>query len=332
MENLKLTFEKSISSITTMEELSKLKSTYLGKKGLLKEFQHKTSFDAMNPNEKRRYGKRFNDIKSHMAKSIAEKQKTLEDKNLIKTIDLTLPSIRNQKGRLHPISAIRIELEDICSSMGFMILNGKEVETDYNNFQSLNTPKDHPARDMQDTFWLSNGKLLRTQTSANQVQAMKQWGAPLRAVFLGKCFRYETMDTTHETTFYQMEGIVVDRNISIANVIAVMKEILSAVFHHNVEVRLRPGYFPFVEPAFELDIKCLICGGTGCKGCKNAGWLELLPCGLIHPVVLKNGGIDTEIYNGFAFGLGLTRLVMMRYQIPDIRYFNSGDYRFLQQF
>ncbi|MBU2514234.1 phenylalanine--tRNA ligase subunit alpha [bacterium] len=332
METVYLEFKKQLATVDSSTALENLKSQYLGRNGVLKKLKSNTDLKTSTTEEKRAFGLMFNELKSQIQLMVEEKQVILEQKPSSNPIDLTLPGIKKAPGRLHPISQVQDDLENICLSMGFKVLGGAEMETDYNNFASLNTPDDHPARDMQDTFWLNNGKLLRTQTSANQVQTLRRYGAPLRAVFPGKCFRYETTDATHENTFYQMEGLVVDENISIANLIAVMKEIISAVFKREVTVRLRPGYFPFVEPAFELDIQCLICHGQGCPGCKKAGWLELLPCGLIHPVVLKNGNIDGEKYTGFAFGLGLTRLAMMKFQIPDIRLFNSGDFRFLEQF
>ncbi len=235
-------------------------------------------------------------------------------------------------GSLHPLTKIQHEIEEVFTSMGFAVLEGPEVESEYNNFDALNIPPDHPARDMQDTFWLEGGHLLRTHTSPVQVRGMRKLGPPLRMIAPGRVFRNEEVDASHEHTFYQLEGMMVDREVSVANLIYFMKTLLSAVFKREVTVRLRPGYFPFVEPGFELDIQCLICGGPGCPVCKQSGWVELLPCGLVHPNVLRMGGIDPEQWNGFAFGLGLTRLVMMRYAIDDIRLLQSGDVRFISQF
>ena len=221
---------------------------------------------------------------------------------------------------------------DILKRMGFMIINGPEMESDYYNFEALNIPKNHPARDMQDTYYLDNGLLLRTQTSTNQVRGMEKFGAPLRICAPGRCFRNEDLDHSHENTFFQLEGVVIDHDVSISNLIYVMEELLRQVFNSDVSVRLRPGFFPFVEPGFELDCSCLICGGKGCPTCKNSGWIELCPCGMIHPNVLKMSGIDPKEYNGFAFGLGLTRLAMMKYKVDDIRILNSGDLRKLEKF
>ena len=221
--------------------------------------------------------------------------------------------------------------------MGFIIEDGLEIQTEYNNFEAVNIPKNHPARDMQDTYYLENGQLLKTHTSAAQNTIMRKYGAPnpgetLKVLFPGRCFRNENIDACHENTFFQLEGMMIGEDISISNLIYFMKVLLTEVFERDVKVRLRPGFFPFVEPGFELDINCAICGGSGCPTCKQSGWLELLPCGMIHPNVLKMGGIDPEKYTGFAFGLGLTRLAMMKYNIKDIRLFNSGNLKQLRQF
>jgi phenylalanyl-tRNA synthetase alpha chain len=235
-------------------------------------------------------------------------------------------------GSLHPLTQIQQEIEDLFRSMGFAVLDGPEVEDEQHNFDALNIPPDHPARDMQDTFWLDGGNLLRTHTSPVQVRGMERLPLPLRMIAPGRVFRNESVDASHEHTFYQVEGMMIDRNVSVGNLIYFMQTLLTAVFRREVTVRLRPGFFPFVEPGFELDIRCLICGGSGCAVCKHSGWVELLPCGLINPNVLRMNHIDPDEWNGFAFGLGLTRLVMMRYGIDDIRLLQSGDLRFLNQF
>ncbi len=254
------------------------------------------------------------------AAASAEQQKAAQ-------YDPTIPARREPLGSLHPVTVVQRQIEEVFSRLGFLVVTGPEMESEYYNFEALNIPPMHPARDMQDTFWLGNGKVLRTQTSAVQVRAMEKYGAPLRIIAPGRCFRYEAIDPSHENTFFQLEGLLIDKNISIANLIAVMKLLLSEVFQREVTIRLRPGYFPFVEPGFELDIRCEICGGAGCPTCKQSGWIELLPCGMVHPNVLKYGGVDPTVYTGFAFGLGLTRLAMMKYGIRDIRVMNSGDLR-----
>jgi len=317
------------------KDVEELRLKYLGRKGLLAQLRMGVDFKTMTPESRGAFGKGFNDLKNLMERTIdglAEKSKQAAAGKRKVILDMTLPGEGSSLGSLHPITLVQMELEEIFMSMGFMIETGFDVETEYYNFDALNTPFDHPAREMQDTFWLTNGMLLRTQTSANQVRALEKYGVPLKIIAPGRCFRYESIDANHENTFYQLEGLMVDKKISVANLISVMKLLLSQVFHREVETRLRPGYFPFVEPGFELDIKCLICGGKGCRSCKNAGWLELLPCGLVHPNVLRFGGIDPDEWSGFAFGLGLTRLAMMKYGIPDIRLFNSGDIRMLEQF
>jgi phenylalanyl-tRNA synthetase alpha chain len=233
---------------------------------------------------------------------------------------------------LHPVTQLQREIEDLFVSMGFAVLSGPEVETEFHNFDALNIPGDHPARDMQDTFWVENGFLLRTHTSPVQVRGMKRLGPPLRLIAPGRVFRNEEVDASHEHTFYQIEGMMVDREISVCHLIYFMKTMLTGLFHREVTVRLRPGYFPFVEPGFELEMQCLLCGGSGCAVCKYGGWVEQLGCGLVHPNVLRMSGIDPEEWMGWAFGLGLTRLVMMRYGIDDIRLLQGGDVRFLRQF
>jgi phenylalanyl-tRNA synthetase alpha chain len=235
-------------------------------------------------------------------------------------------------GALHPVTQIQRFLEELFVSMGFAVLSGPEVETEWHNFDALNIPADHPARDAQDTFWLEGGFVLRTHTSPVQLRGMERLGPPLRMVAPGRVFRNEEVDASHEHTFYQIEGMMVDRDVSIAHMLFFMRRMLREIFERDVTVRLRPGYFPFVEPGFELDIQCLLCGGTGCAVCKQSGWVEQLGCGLVHPNVLRSGGIDPDEWNGFAFGLGLTRLVMMHYGIDDIRLLQGGDLRFLDQF
>jgi phenylalanyl-tRNA synthetase alpha chain len=238
--------------------------------------------------------------------------------------DPTLPAAGSRVGALHPITLTQIEIEDIFRGMGFQVLHGDEAVSEFENFDALNIPGDHPARDMQDTFWLENGMVLRTHTSAMQNAAMRRFGAPLRAIFPGRCYRNETTDTTHENTFDQLEGLMIDRNISVSHLIGVMKELIDRVFKVDSRVRLRPGFFPFVEPGFELDYWTTL-------GSKER-WMELMPCGMVHPAVLERGGVDPDTYSGFAFGLGLTRFAMIKFSVPDARLLNSGDLRFSAQF
>ena len=338
--------EESISSLhqaallqldtaSTLDAVEAVRVEFLGRKGKLAEISKE--FGKLAPEERARIGKVLNAVKQDLEEKEGAKKSALDsialDKRLASEwVDLTAPAPGVLPGSLHPITQVQREIEELFVSLGFAVLDGPEVETEYYNFDALNIPADHPARDMQDTFWLNDGRLLRTHTSPVQVRALEKLGPPLKMIAPGRVFRNEEVDPSHEHTFYQLEGMMVDRNVSVAHLIYFMKTLLSAVFRREVTVRLRPGFFPFVEPGFELDIQCLICGGPGCPVCKQSGWVELLPCGLVHPAVLRYSKVDPEKWSGFAFGLGLTRLAMMRYGIDDIRLFASGDLRFLKQF
>ncbi len=316
-------------------DLERVRVDVLGRKGALAQISKEMGKVA--PAERAAIGKLLNSVKQGIEAALEAKMRHFSDAALrarldAEWIDLTLPAPGIRPGSLHPVTQVQAEIEDLFVSMGFTVLDGPEVEDEYHNFDALNIPGDHPARDMQDTFWLEGGNLLRTHTSPVQVRGMEKLGPPLRMIAPGRTFRNESVDASHEHTFYQLEGMMIDRNVSVGNLIYFMKTLLTAIFHREVTVRLRPGFFPFVEPGFELDIQCLICGGPGCAVCKQSGWVELLPCGLVHPNVLRMSGIDPEQWNGFAFGLGLTRLVMMRYAIDDIRQLLGGDLRFLRQF
>jgi phenylalanyl-tRNA synthetase alpha chain len=342
INQLKAQFEKELSEIRDLSELEGIRVQYLGKKGSVTDLL-KGMKDLSNE-EKKSFGQMVNELKNAVGDKIVEKTAELKDAQVQREIelmpefDLSMPA-NLERGSYHPITLVQRECERIFKSMGFTVEDYSEVVTDYECFESLNIPKHHPARDMQDTYYLENGQLLKSQTSAAQNAIYKKYrdalvndGVPIKAIFPGRCFRNEATDATHENTFFQMEGVMVDKNISISNLIYFMKTMLSEVFQKEIKVRLRPGFFPFVEPGFELDINCLICGGEGCPSCNHGGWLELCPCGMIHPEVLKAGGIDPEEYTGFAFGLGLTRLVMMKYGIKDIRDLNSGSLKSLSQF
>jgi len=334
-----------IGKANNLKELEKIEIAFLGRKEGKLNIVLKAIKD-LEAKEKAVIGKLANEIKTSILDQLEQKKKQIEQKEIDKSlesdfIDVTEPGKKPESGSLNPVSIVQYELEDLFRSMGFMVLDGPELESDYYNFEALNIPEHHPARDMQDTFYIKGkderGKMkgktvLRTHTSPVQVRAMQKYGAPLRAIVPGRVFRYEALDASHENTFNQLEGLMIDKDISITNLIAVMSALLKGIFKKEVKIRLRPGFFPFVEPGFELDINCLICGGKGCSVCKHTGWVELLPCGMVHPNVLKAGGINSDEYSGFAFGLGLTRLAMMKYGIDDIRLFCSGDLRFLKQF
>ena len=335
MQNIKEQLEQALKSATTAEQVEQIRIDFLGRKGSITLLAKNADFSKMSVDEKKNFGRNLNELKQFATQEItkaAEACKAATVHRKSNDLDLTAPGKGRRLGALHPITLVQMELEDIFQGMGFSVVYGPEIESEYFCFEALNIPHDHPARDMQDTFWLKNQLILRTHTSANQVRTLKRFGAPIRAIFPGRCFRYEAIDPSHENTFYQCEGVVVDKDISVANLVATMRVTLSQVFKRDVKVRLRPGYFPFVEPGFELDLNCLLCGGKGCPTCKNSGWIELIPCGLIHPEVLRHGGIDPKEYSGFAFGVGLTRLAMMKFGITDIRYMNCGDLRVNEQF
>jgi len=324
-----------IEKAPRLDALETVRVDVLGRKGSLGQFSKE--FGKLTPEERATAGKALNAAKESLERAFEARKQAFDTEALnarleSEWIDLTLPAPGPRPGSLHPVTQVQMELEDLFTSLGFAVLDGPEVETEYHNFDALNIPATHPARDMQDTFWLTGGNLLRTHTSPVQVRGMERLGPPLRMIAPGRVFRNEEVDASHEHTFYQVEGMMVDRDVSVAHMLYFMKTLLSAVFRREVTIRLRPGYFPFVEPGFELDIQCLICGGTGCAVCKQSGWVELMPCGLVHPNVLRMSGIDPDEWGGFAFGLGLTRLAMMRFAIDDIRLFESGDLRFLRQF
>ena len=342
IEQLKIQLNEELKAVENLQELDTIRVKYLGKKGLVTDLL-KGMKDLSN-DERKAVGALVNELKQVANEQITNRMEELKEAEIKKEIesmplfDVSIPT-NLDRGSYHPITLVQRECERIFKSMGFTVEDYSEVVTDYECFESVNIPKNHPARDMQDTYYLENGQLLKSQTSAAQNAILKKYGdalkndgKPIKAIFPGRCFRNEATDACHENTFFQMEGVMVDKDISISNLIYFMKTMLSEVFRKDIKVRLRPGFFPFVEPGFELDISCLICGGEGCPSCKHSGWLELCPCGMIHPEVLKAGGIDPEEYTGFAFGLGLTRLAMMKYGVKDIRDLNSGSLKTLTQF
>ena len=342
LEAIRVKAEAELSTFTEQSQLENFRIAVLGKKGELTSILK--MMGSLSAEERPIMGQLANEVRAFIEEKITEKSKELKELELKKEIesmpvfDISVPANLN-RGSYHPITLVQRQCENVFKSMGFNVEDYSEVVTDYECFEALNIPKDHPARDMQDTYYLENGQLLKSHTSAAQNAIYKKYkdalindGVPIKAIFPGRCFRNEATDACHENTFFQMEGVMVDKDISISNLIYFMKTMLSEVFKKDIKVRLRPGFFPFVEPGFELDISCLICGGEGCPSCKHSGWLELCPCGMIHPEVLKAGGIDPEEYTGFAFGLGLTRLAMMTYGVKDIRDLNSGSLKVLTQF
>lgn len=342
MKDQLLKFKKEIAAALTevvdLPSLEKLEKKYFGRNG---EFTLTLrNLTSLKGEMKKEIGSLANEIKKDLEVKFLEVKNSLDGQPADDIFfDVTLPGEEIERGHLNPLTIVQGELEKLFRSMGFMVLDGPELESDYFNFESLNIPSYHPARDTQDTFYIDHkdekkeyDMVMRTQTSPVQIRAMLKYGAPLRCVVPGRVFRCEASDACHDSTFYQVEGLMIDKNISTSNLISVLQEILSKLLKQTVKLRVRPGYFPFVEPAVEFDVRCTICGGSGCPSCKHSGWLELVPGGMVHPNVLRAGGIDPDVYSGFAFGLGLDRLAMMRYGINDIRLFHSGDLRFLEQF
>jgi len=347
LEQLKQEILSQLDKVKSSDVLRDLEIKYLGRKGELTKILRRLA--DLSAEEKKVFGKLANETKAELLARFKQAKEELEGGAAGEFVDISLPAREKiKRGHLHPITQVQNELEDLFVSMGFMVLDGPELESDYYNFEALNIPAHHPARDTQDTFYVEgltgeegarerggeekSGLVMRTHTSPVQVRAMRKYGAPLRLVAPGRVFRSEALDANHEHTFYQLEGLMIDKNISISNLTAVLKEMLSGILKQEVKLRLRPGYFPFVEPGFEIDVSCTICSGCGCPSCKHGGWMEMLGAGLVHPNVLRAGGIDPEKYGGFAFGMGINRLAMMKYGIDDIRLFNSGDLRFLEQF
>lgn len=342
LKNIETKALEEIKKVSSIKELYDLEVEYLGKKGqltsVLKELKD------LPPEQKPIIGKLANQTKVTIEKAFESKRNQLGASAIEKELqqnffDTTLPGKTPEIGHIHALSQVQEEVERIFSQMGFSIMDGPEVESEYYNFEGLNIPKEHPARDMQDTFFLQekndskHGKMvLRTHTSPVQMRTMEKYGAPLRVIVPGRVFRYEATDASHDTTFYQVEGLLIDKDISLSHLKGILAEFLTRLFGKPVKVRFRPGYFPFVEPGLEVDFSCLLCGGKGCRVCKHTGWMEFMGAGMVHENVLKAGGIDSKVYQGWAFGFGLTRLVMMRYGIDDIRLLTNGDLRFVKQF
>jgi phenylalanyl-tRNA synthetase alpha chain len=289
---------------------------------------------AFSIEEKKTLGQKINQLASEIEEVFLLKEKDF-NKEEKEEIDLTLPAKPTELGSLHPITQVKREMERIFQLMGFSVVEGPEIEDEWYNFDALNIPEGHPARDalsLGKTFYLKGGNVLRTQTSSAQVRYMRKMKPPIKIIVPGKVYRYEKTDASHETNFFQLEGLLVDENVSVANLKAVLKKFLEEFFKREVEIRLRPSYFPFTEPSFEVDMLCTVCNGKGCSACKRTGWVEILGSGIVHPNVIKNGGLDPKKYKGFAFGLSIDRPTMMNYKINDIRLFHSGNLNFLKQF
>lgn len=335
IEKVEKQYDEDSAKVENLQALESLRLKFLGKKGLVADIMSK--FREVPVEQKKEFGQKVNALKTKIENSIEEIKNALAEKAVNEEIqatrqfDYSLP-VDTESGSLNPRTIIQKQVVDIFKNMGFVIEDGKEVESEYNNFESVNVPKNHPARDMQDTFWLDNGELLKTQTSAAQNRILRTYGPVCKVIFPGRVFRNEQLDARHENTFFQLEGVVVGKDITVANLIYFEKEMLKALFKKDVEVRLRPGFFPFTEPSYEMDAKCPFCGGKGCHTCGGSGWIELCPCGMIHPNVLRMAGIDPDEYNGFAFGMGFDRLVMIRTNLDDIRHLNSNNLKVMSQF
>lgn len=336
IENLKNQALEEIAKSESSKELNDLRVKYLGKKGELTSILR--GMGELSPEERPKMGALVNSAKQEVENEIQEKEKELAKKELQERlekeeIDITLPSQKIRRGSKHPLNRVIEEVEDLFVSMGYDVVSGPELETDEYCFERLNLPKGHPARDMQDSFYITPEYLLRTQTSAVQARTMmaNEEKTPIRVIVPGKTFRRED-DATHSHQFNQVEGLVVDKNISLADLKGTLEVFMKKMLGQNTELRFRPSYFPFTEPSYEVDVTCFKCGGKGCNLCKQTGWIELLGSGIVHPNVLKMNGYDPEEYSGFAFGVGLDRLAMFKYGITDIRLLYQNDVRFLRQF
>lgn len=334
LHSLKKAFLDEIAAVTDLAGLQQIKSRYTGKKGLLTE--QLKALSTISPEERRDYGRLVNEIKDFIEGTVKEKElafRTIEKEARLSTerIDITLPGKTFLSGRKHPMNQILSEIKDIFVSMGFAIEDGPEVELDYYNFEALNLPKDHPARDMQDTFYVSDDVVLRTHTSPVQVRVMEKKKPPLKIIVPGKVYRCDS-DVSHTAMFHQVEGLMVDTGISFSDLKGVLELFIHSFFGKETPVRFRPSYFPFTEPSAEVDIGCIFCAGKGCRICKTTGWIEVLGCGMVNPRVFEMSGYQPDEYTGFAFGIGIERMTMLKYSIDDIRLFYENDLRFLRQF
>ncbi|MBU3964484.1 phenylalanine--tRNA ligase subunit alpha [Patescibacteria group bacterium] len=351
LKNIENRAEKEISSAKNSEEINQVFQKYLGKKGEITLILR--SLKNLSEKERKEVGKLANEIRRDLEEKIAIRKKAInaitETNKPKKKIDFSFPGHKLTTGHLHPITQVQREVEDIFQRLGFSVIEGPEIESEWYNFDALNIPANHPARDMWDTFWLCQNEfkaqspkskiksknqklLLRTHTSPVQVRYMEKHNPPLRIIVPGRTFRYEATDASHEINFYQMEGLMVDKEINAANLKAIMERFFEMFFRQSAKIRLRPSFFPFTEPSFEVDIMCLVCGGKGCSVCSKTGWLEMGGAGMVHPQVFKSAGLNPKHWQGFAFGMGIDRLAMMRYKIDDVRLLYKGDLRFLEQF
>ena len=335
LEAIKSAAIAAVNAANDQAEIEALRVQYLGKKGELTAVLKQMG--SLSPEERPAMGQLVNEAKQKLEALIAEKKtdlkaKATEIKLKAETIDITMPAKEVKCGGLHPLNHVVNDMIDIFQSMGFDVVDGPEVETDPYNFECLNVPADHPARDMQDTFYLGENLLLRTQTSAAQIRTMENRKPPIRVICPGRVYRADEVDATHSPVFHQLEGLVVDKGITMCDLKGVLEQFAHEIYGKDTKVRFRPSFFPFTEPSVEVDVSCSECGGKGCRVCKGAGWIEILGAGMVHPNVLRSCGIDPEEYSGFAFGIGIDRITTTRYKISDIRLLFENDKRFLEQF
>ena len=325
--------EEKLTTATTMEQLEELRVAYLGKKGELTSLLR--GMGALSAEERPIMGQMVNEVRALLESEIQTRSEQLKKEQMQaqlqnEKIDVTMPGARQTVGNRHPLTSALDEIKDLFISMGFAIAEGPEIETDYYNFEALNLPPNHPARDTQDTFYITDNILLRTQTSPMQVRVMEKQEPPIRVI--APVFRADEVDATHSPVFHQIEGLVVDKGITMGDLKGTLDIFAKKMFGPECKTRFRPHHFPFTEPSAEMDVSCFSCGGKGCRVCKDEGWIEVLGCGMVHPKVLQNCNIDPEVYSGFAFGMGLERIVMTRYGVTDLRLFFENDIRFLNQF
>ena len=335
LEQIKENALKELRDCLEGKGLDALRVKYLGKKGELTAILKQMG--KLSAEERPVIGQVANEVRQTLEAAVARRQEELKAREMelrlaAEKLDVTMPGKVRAQGGLHPLSIVQEDLIDIFRSMGFDVVDGPEVETDYYCFEALNVPKDHPARDMQDTFYLGESLLLRTQTSAAQIRVMEGRKPPIRIVCPGRVYRADDLDATHSPMFHQMEGLVVDKGITMCDLKGCLEQFVHEIYGPETQVRLRPSFFPFTEPSVEVDVSCSACGGKGCRVCKGAGWIEILGAGMVHPRVLEGCGIDPEVYTGFAFGIGVDRLTTTRYKISDIRLLFENDQRFLEQF
>ena len=335
LEQIKTAALEAIANAQNSADCENVRVKYLGKKGELTAILK--SMGGLSPEERPIMGQLVNTAKAEVDAALSQKvqqmQAAAEELKLKEeTIDITMPAKTSKTGKLHPRNTVLNDMIDIFQSMGFDVVDGPEVETDHYNFECLNVPADHPARDMQDTFYLAENILLRTQTSAAQIRTMETRKPPIRVICPGRVFRADEVDATHSPVFHQIEGLVVDKGVTMCDLKGVLEQFAHEIYGPETKVKFRPSFFPFTEPSVEVDVSCSECGGKGCRVCKGAGWIEILGAGMVHPNVLRSCGIDPEEYSGFAFGIGLDRLTTTRYKISDIRLLFENDKRFLDQF